>query len=72
MYALLEETSTGVEVHTNWLSLEEAELMRVRHEELYPDATWSIEPHFDSEPFVKHRNCDVPMDLTDGFEEDYD
>jgi len=67
MYALIERTSTGTEVHTNWLSLEEAELMRVRHEELYPEGEWSIEPHLDSDPFVDHDNCDIPMDLWDGF-----
>jgi hypothetical protein len=63
MYALKEITSTGTEVHTNWLSLEEAELMKVRHEELYPDTEWFIEPHLDSDTFVKHDNCDIPTGM---------
>jgi len=62
MYALMERTSTGKEVHTNWLDLEEAELMRIRHEELYPDIEWFIEPHSDSDVFVSHDGCDIDID----------
>lgn len=68
MYKLLEGNGRGYfNIHTKWLTKEEAELMRDEHAQDFPDSDWIIEQHDDEPKEERHYN----ENACDGWEDIY-
>lgn len=67
MYRLLESDGMGYfNTHTDWLTKEEAEEMRDKHAEDFPDSVWMIEEYdaIENEPrYIPHDACDGWEDM---------
>lgn len=72
MYKLLESDGMGYwNIHTEWLTKEDAEEMRDRHAKYFHDSDWIIEPHDDGDEYKGAEFRNTPIDACDGWEDIY-
>jgi hypothetical protein len=70
MYKLLESDDMGYwNIHTEWLTKEDAEEMRDRHAKCFPDSDWIIEPHDDDDKYKGGTFRNTPRTACDGWED---
>lgn len=72
MYKLLESDGMGYwNIHTEWLTKEEAEEMRDEYAQYFPESDWIIKPHERGEKYKGAEFRNTPRGACDGWNDIY-